>query len=319
MTPAILDPAVLFGFATALHLAHASGMLVRLHRAGRQTAEELAGALGLDARATALVLRVLAAAGVVASRDSGFVLTEPVNGYLASLPGGAEVDARLWAHLPRFLTAGTPLELPARETIYSKVAGELGERWRLAAERLSAALPAALGRRVLDVGCGSGIWSLALLAQRPELQVTGLDFPLVLDTFARAAEAAGLRERVRFLPGDAFLCELQPDSFDLVVIANLLRLEPAPRARALVMQLARALPPTGSMLIIDAFAAGDDAAELARTVYALHLALRERGGDVHSEANVRAWLSDAGFPEVQGIPLSGDFSAVGALFARRRP
>lgn len=319
MTPLLLDPPVLFGFAAALHQAHASGTLARLYRQGEQTAEEIALALGLDARATALVLRLLAAAGIVTRRDNAYVLGEPLAAYLASLPGGAEIDAKLWAHLPRFLASGASLELPTREATYSQVAGQLGERWRPDAQRLSAALPAELGRSVLDVGCGSGVWSLMLAEQRPGLQVTGLDFPAVLPSFSHAAEAAGLRDRVHVLAGDAFLCELRPGSFDLVVIANLLRLEPSPRARALVTRMANAVSPSGALLIVDAFAAGNDAAELARTVYALHLALRQPSGEVHPEASVRTWLADSGFPEVAGISLAGGFSAVGALFARRRP
>lgn len=317
MTPALLELPVLFGFAAALHQAHASGILARLCNESSQTAEALAASLGLDARAIAVVLRLLAAAGLVVQNGNSFTPSPALAAYLSTLPGGAETDARLWAHLPRFLAAGQPCELPDRESLYSQVAGQIGQRWQQDAERLSAGLPAELGQRALDVGCGSGVWSLTLAKRRPKLQITGLDFPAVLDSFVHGADSAGLRERIHLLPGDAFRCELAPGSFDLVVIANVLRLEPESRAQALLGRMADAVSPSGALLIVDAFAAGSDAAELARTVYALHLMLRERHGAVHEESSVRAWLADAGFPAVERIALEGSFSAVGALFARR--
>lgn len=318
MTPALLEPAVLFGFAAALHQAHTSGMLAQLCKKGIQTAEEIAVPLGLSPRPTAIVLRLLAAAGIVVRHGDTFAPSAALAAYLADLPGGAEMDAKLWAHLPQFLAAGSTFELPGREALYTQVAAQIGQRWQQDAKRLSDALPVNLGRRVLDVGCGSGVWSLTLAKQRPDLYITGLDFPAVLDSFSRSADQAGLNERIHLWPGDAFLCEFAPGDFDLVVIANVLRLEPEGRARELVAKVANAVAPTGALLIVDAFAAGSDQAELARTVYALHLALRERYGDVHDEAMVRSWLADVGFKAVQRIALEGSFSAVGALFARRQ-
>lgn len=319
MTPALLELPVLFGFAATLYQAHTSGLLTHLCREGSQTAAALATALGLDERATAIVLQLLAAAGLVIADGDRFSATPQLVAYLVDLPGSAEADAKLWAHLPRFLATGEPFELPAREALYAQVVGAIGQRWQRDAARLSAALPPELGTRTLDVGCGSGVWSLVLAKQRPQMQITGLDFPAVLDSFVRGAESAGLRDRITLLPGDAFLCDLAPRSFDLVIIANVLRLESASQARTLIARVADAVAPAGALLIIDAFAAGSEAAELARTVYALHLALRERQGTVHKEASVRSWLSEAGFPEVQHIALDGSFSAVGALFARRKP
>ena len=101
--------------------------------------------------------------------------------------------------------------------------------------------------------------------------------------------------------------------FDLVIIANVLRLESASQARTLIARVADAVAPAGALLIIDAFAAGSEAAELARTVYALHLALRTEAGRVHSPKDISAWMSDAGFGNLKMVDLDPNMAAVGAL------
>ncbi len=76
------------------------------------------------------------------------------------------------------------------------------------------------GEQVCDLGCGSGLLGLLLLARENRLKVTGVDIqpePLVLAR--RAAEENGLAEKLTFLQAD--LCHLkgvlEANSFDLVV------------------------------------------------------------------------------------------------------
>ncbi|MBI4323489.1 MAG: class I SAM-dependent methyltransferase [Candidatus Omnitrophica bacterium] len=57
------------------------------------------------------------------------------------------------------------------------------------------------GKRVLDIGCGSGRYSVELARRGAE--VVGVDFSQpMLDLAARAAEAAGVAGRCRFLHGE---------------------------------------------------------------------------------------------------------------------
>lgn len=77
------------------------------------------------------------------------------------------------------------------------------------------------GRRVLDVGCGSGRYSIELAKRGAE--VVGVDFSqAMLDVAARAAQAEGVASRCRFVRGDIrelplegpFRCSLAIGVFD---------------------------------------------------------------------------------------------------------
>ena len=58
-------------------------------------------------------------------------------------------------------------------------------------------------KRLLDIGGGSGAYTLAFCAANPELNATILDFPQTVETARRYAREAGVADRVAHLAGDA--------------------------------------------------------------------------------------------------------------------
>ncbi len=96
------------------------------------------------------------------------------------------------------------------------------------------------GRRLLDVGCGSG--QLALMAAKDGLDVTGLDIASNLVERARErAQAEGLPSR--FEEGDAEALPFPDASFD--VVASLIAAMFAPRPDLVAKELLRVCKPGG--------------------------------------------------------------------------
>lgn len=119
-----------------------------------------------------------------------------------------------------------------------------GFRTSIEAVLLAAAVPAADGELVLDVGAGTGAASLCLAVRATATQVTGIEANRTLVRLASDnAEASGLAGRVRFYLGDiaAPPIRLSPASFDHVMVnppfaaagSGRLPRDPA-RARAMV-------------------------------------------------------------------------------------
>ncbi len=306
------------GVAAALGAAGETRLLAELVRRPA-TAAEHAAELGLDPRATAHVLDVLAAAGV-AVRDEERFRAAPGLASLAEIPGGLDQHLALWAHTTHFLRTGEPFArmdaAPAeRERSYQEVVPALGHMFSQSARDLAAQLDRA-PRQILDIGCGSGVWSLAIAERFPGAQVTGLDLPAVLEAFESRAVALGLGSRITTLAGDMYSTPISPRSFDLALIANVLRLEAPDRARRLIARVAASLRPSGQLLVIDAMARGTPARERSRAVYALHLALRTDAGRVHPPAEIRAWLEEAGLADARELEIGDHIGALGALLAR---
>ena len=307
------------GVASTIAAARRTGRLAELVR-GRGTAGGLAERLGLAPRAVALVLDVLAAEDLAARDGDGFV-AGPRLAALAQQPGGFELSLGMWMHTETFLRSGEPYVMmdrsPAeREAIYRSVVSGLGVLFDAAASELAGRLPVR-PVRILDVGCGSGVWSLAIAERVPEARVTGLDLPAVLASFTARAAERKLADRVATIPNDMHAAELPAGGFDLAVIANVVRLELPERAASLVRRVASAVAPGGAMLVIDALAEGTPAKDHARALYALHLGLRTREGQVHSPQAISGWLTDAGFSTIETIEVAAGAGAIGGLLARR--
>lgn len=124
-------------------------------------------------------------------------------------------------------------------------------------ERLVMSLPPGDHRRVLDVGCGTGFSSAAMLRRFDVSHLVGVD-PAegMLDVFtAKLDEFTGVEIELR--AEDVMEMSAEPDSFDAVISA--MALHWFPDKPGAVVRMARALRPGGVMGILTAGAGGEDA------------------------------------------------------------
>ena len=172
--------------------------------------------------------------------------------------GGPGLPARL---RDAFRAAGCD---PERLTL-DEIAGidQLHLGGRQASRSLAARGKLAPGRRVLDVGCGTGGAS-RLLAAEFGCAVTGLDLtPTFVEVATWLSRATGLDEHTRFLCADAARVPLPDASVDLVWCQHALM--NMPDAAAVLAEWRRLLVPGGRVLLHEVMA-GDSAEPLALPV-----------------------------------------------------
>jgi len=123
--------------------------------------------------------------------------------------------------------------------------GSLGPA-RLMAKRVS------LGdrKRLLDVGGGSGAYTLAFCAANPQLEATILDFSQTVETAKRYLREAGLTDRVAHLAGDAITTEW-PAGHDVVLMSYVWSAVGESDIAVLARRAFDALPPRGLVLVHD--------------------------------------------------------------------
>ena len=123
--------------------------------------------------------------------------------------------------------------------------GSLGPA-RLMAKRMS------LGdrKRLLDVGGGSGAYTLAFCAANPQLKATILDFPQTVETAKRYVREAGLADRVAHLAGNAVTTEW-PAGHDVVLMSYVWSAVGGADIAVLARRAFDALPSGGLVLVHD--------------------------------------------------------------------
>jgi 2-hydroxy-4-(methylsulfanyl)butanoate S-methyltransferase len=105
-------------------------------------------------------------------------------------------------------------------------------------------------RKLLDVGGGSGAYSIAFCAANPQLSATILDFAQTVDTAKRYAREAGLADRITNLAGNAVSVDW-PEGHDVLLMSYVWSAVGETDIAVLAKRAAAALPPGGLLLVHD--------------------------------------------------------------------
>ncbi|NRG17634.1 methyltransferase [Rhizobiales bacterium] len=153
-------------------------------------------------------------------------------------------------------------------------------------------------KTLLDVGGGTGAFSISLCKAYPELRSTVLDFPNVIDVGRGFVEKAGLSERIEFRAGNALESEWPKDR-DVILMSYLLSGVPGEAIPGLVRAAMDHLAPGGHFIVHD-FMVEDDRTgpKLAALWQLQHVAFNPEARSVTS-GWVRALMEAAGFRDIE--------------------
>lgn len=153
---------------------------------------------------------------------------------------------------------------------------------------------------LLDIGGGTGLYSIAFLERFPRLRAIVLDSPSVLKVAAEFARQHGVADRLECLAGDMFKDPL-PAGCDAMLLSNVLHDWDVPECRQLVAKAAAALPSGGRLLIHDALLDDDQAGPLYPALFSVALMIMTEGRN-YSGAEYKAWMTAAGLTPADPIP-----------------
>jgi len=150
----------------------------------------------------------------------------------------------------------------------------------------------------LDLGGGSGCYSIPAAQSNPNLRAIVFDFPLVCAVTEEIIAEAGLSDRVTARAGD-FTADELPQGADVVGIIGNLHAYTLDETESLIRKAFQALTPGGSMIIIDYMLNEDKTGPLEAALYHLVTAARSRRGWVKSETEVSEFLKRAGAVNIE--------------------
>jgi (2Fe-2S) ferredoxin/predicted O-methyltransferase YrrM len=279
-------------------------------------AGQVADRLRTDPRATEMLLNALASLRLLVKRGGAFHNSPAAARYFTS---GSRDNARpallhtvhlwhRWSTLTDCVRAGAAVA-------HSEIAGR-GEDWteafiaamhRNASERAPVvlrAVGAGAVRRMLDVGGGSGAYSIAFAQANAALEAEILDLAAVEPIALRHIREAGVAGRVRVRAGDLRSDRLG-QGYDLVFISAICHMLSPAENLDLLRRSREALAPGGRVVIQDFILEADKTAPRFAAMFALNMLVGTREGSSYSEPEYTEWLVEAGFHEIRHLRLPG--------------
>ncbi len=290
------------------------------------TREELARRLDLNPEALVGVLALLVSLGLLTHHLGRFGLAGPGRLYLRHDGPFYWGEALGVMATPVVGLLGEALRAQAGTGHYREARGwtdgHLDQEAARSVARLMEAQsgPAALGlaatgafaavRRLLDVGGGSGCFSLALARRHPTLCCTVLELPAMCAVVAEKVAEAGLEARIATQEADIFAGPW-PLGHDAILLSNVLHdWDLATNAR-LARAAFAALPPGGRLFVHEMLLDDDGAGPLAAASFAVMLLLAT-GGRQYAARELAELFAAAGFTDVDVSPAWGYYSLITA-------
>ncbi len=291
--------------------------------------EDIADVSGCHSRPLAVVLDALTAQGFLDKTDESYRLTPVTMTYLArssaSYYGRSCRDLTLSGDIAMRLTetvrSGRSSPPPSAGggdlwaadfapslTLWPLEAAEARTMWR----RLTAEHPLPQGTRILDVACGAGVDTLALLQDDPLARATAMDLhPEVLETTREIARRMGVEERVELRTGDVLTSDFGRAAYDVILFSSILYFFDRGRVVDVFRRAHAALQDGGVLLVHHLQPDEERRSRLAPALLAVQLLLFHPRSRVYSAFEYSEMLAEAGFPSARAL-------AEDLLFAIRR-
>jgi len=285
------------------------------------SAEGVAAATGARLRGVVILLDALSALGFLVKKDGGYHSEPPVAALLSATAPDSILPMVLhmatvwqnWSQITDIVLGKTMAGLETKGALAKDnrkaFIGAMHVAASKAAPKIVAAINPGQARRLLDVGGGSGSYTLAMLSAVPEMRATLFDLPPVIEMARDRVQAADMLDRVELVAGDFYKDELPP-GHDLALLSAIIHQSSYEQNEALYAKIYRALNPGGRIVVRDHVMSADRTQPLEGALFAVNMLAGTEGGTTYTFDEIKEGLKAAGFTRINLTRAKGMFSLV---------
>jgi phospholipid N-methyltransferase len=324
------------GLVHAIRAATELGVFEALS-GGQLTAEQIAGKIEADTKRVESLMAVLSRCELVEQYDDHFALS-----MLARLIPSNYFDLgdSHWQNLVDNVRSGKPLEKGkvVDDSDADFLVQQASEEWMLTPAALTVAQILDIGNsrrglNILELGCGSAVFSATLAHADPTSTLTLVDTQPEIARAKTTCDSVQILSRTTFIeakdwrdievidltdaPADDETSMVAQPTFDLVIVHKKVHLNRLNRTAGLMKKLgALLLNRGGELAIIDVFP-GQDKGDACREIFELEFGLRHSHGRCHHPRDLEPALKAAGFANVQFAHLPAEPFLYGLILAAK--
>lgn len=269
------------------------------------TNKQIAGNLQLDEHACERLLNALVSLGFLKKENHIFFNTQESFSFLSRKSsdylGGLMHTNHLWhtwSNLTGVVKTGksaNPSEINKRgeEWLFPFINAMHDRAKKQAPQHLASIDLSEIGS-VLDIGGGSGAFSMELVSRKPEIEATVFDLPNVVPITEIFLDKEGYLGRIKTFAGDYTTDDL-PEGFDLVFLSAIIHSNSLETNRALIKKCFYSLNKNGKIIIQDWIMNNERTLPVAGAIFAINMLVGTEAGDCFTEQEVTEMLTTAGF------------------------
>jgi SAM-dependent methyltransferase len=152
-------------------------------------------------------------------------------------------------------------------------------------------------KRILDVGGGSGIFSMAFVRAKKGITAVIFDLPNVVNLSKGYIDAENLGSLLSVAGGDYTIDPLV-NGIDLVFMSAIIHSNSPEVNKQLFRKAFEALNPDGRLVVLDYIMNDDRTSPAAGAYFSLNMLVGTHEGDTFTESEVRSWMEGAGFKKI---------------------
>jgi len=285
-------------------------VFTQIHR-GADTVQTLAQANRLDLRALTRLLDALAVYGLLKKENDRYRLT-PAGEFLSSdhpetsLPMVLHMNELwdTWSQLtPSIVEGKNPKRIPVgkkNEAAMNAFIGAMHVIGKGLSREIAGILDLSPYHQLLDIGGGSGTYTIAFLERNPNMRAVIFDLDSVIPLAEARLGEAGIKERVELVSGDFYRDEL-PQGCDLALLSAIIHQNSPGQNVALYRKIHNALLPGGTIMIRDHIMDESRTQPPAGAIFAINMLVATEGGDTYTFREVKESLEQSGFENIRQI------------------
>ena len=282
------------------------------------TGTQIATKLQLDEHACERLMNALVSLGFLSKENQLFYNTEDSFTFLSKespeYMGGLMHSNHLWntwSNLTQVVKTGksaNPTEINVRSEnwLFSFISA-MHDRAKKQAPQQVANIDLTGIKTLLDIGGGSGAYSMEFVARKPGLEATVFDLPNVVPITRHFIELEGYSDKIKTFTGD-YTADKLPEGFDLVFLSAVIHSNSPEVNRELMKKCYHSLNVGGKIVIQDWIMNNDRTQPVSGAVFAVNMLVGTEAGDCFTEHEVTEMLQLAGFSSIVQVKFDTGLS-----------
>ena len=186
------------------------------------------------------------------------------------------------------------------------------ERSELSADRVADAISQKRVGKLLDLGCGPGSYTAAILKKDKTATATLMDRAVAIKVARKICKTQSVYNRLHFVSGDLFDDEFG-EGYDTVLLSNIIHIYNVKENKIIFKKINKALKNGGRFVLYDLFLNNSKTGPYDAALFAITMLLYTKTGKSYAFGEVDSLLRNAGFARIKKNKIGDGSSIIEAI------